>query len=288
MLGSVRRSLSPNTFHSALFAASLRTNSFGRGFATYSPTSLSLREQHDDTVEKRSIGKGIIDYNLSSVNHEDLFKLVELLKAREQMPRLTFLLGGPGSGKGTLSELIVTRSGHKHVSVGSLLREAASGGTLEARAVSATISRGGIVTSEVATRLLLQHIYGNEDVTDWIVDGFPRTFANAVLTNTLGITPVAVVALELSDEMMLQRLRERRRRDDVDYIVRQRIVQFHSEWRSIKEFYRRRSLLVEIDADGASEQVYLRYVNGVTSLRKNVPNMARRSRKIFTSLGASS
>lgn len=284
MPSSATRALSSNTFRSAyaLLASSLRTNKFERGFGTYSSTSLSLREQDDGAVQKRSVDKGI-GYNLSSLKHEDLYELVQLLKAREQTPRITFLLGGPGSGKGTLSELIVTRTGHKHVSVGSLLREAASGGTLEARAVSATISRGGIVTSEVATRLLLQHLYGNEDVIDWIVDGFPRTFANAVLTNTLGITPVAVVALELSDERMLQRLRERRRRDDVDYIVRQRIVQFHSEWRSIKEFYRRRNLLVKIDADGPPEQVYQRYVDGVTSLQDSVPNMTRRSRKIFTS-----
>lgn len=287
MPSSATRALSSNTFRSAyaLFASSLRTNKFKRGFGTYSSTSLSLREQDDGAVQKRSVDKGI-DYDLSSLKHEDLYELVQLLKAREQTPRLTFLLGGPGSGKGTLSELIVTRTGHKHVSVGSLLREAASGGTLEARAVSATISRGGIVTSEVATRLLLQHLYGNEDVIDWIVDGFPRTFANAVLTNTLGITPVAVIALELSDEAMFQRLRERRRRDDVDYIVRQRIVQFHSEWRSIKEFYRRRNLLVKIDADGSPEQVYQRYVDGVTSLQDSVPNMTRRSRKIFTSWSA--
>lgn len=245
---------------------------------TYSPTSLSVQEQHDGTIQKRAIGNEI-GYNLSSVNHEDLFELVRLLKAREQTPRLTFLLGGPGCGKGTLSELIVSRSAHKHVSVGSLLREAASGGTLEARAVSATISRGGIVTSEVATRLLLQHLYGNEDVTDWIVDGFPRTFANAVLTNTLGITPAAVVAMELEDERMFQRLKERRRRDDVDYIVRQRIVQFHAEWRSIKEFYRRRNLLVQIDADGTAEQVYSRYVDGVTSLRTGMSNPTHQNRK---------
>lgn len=232
---------------------------------TCSSISSHLQEQPDHSEAKRPADK-TVGSNLSSVRHDDLHELVGLLNTRPKAPRLTFLLGGPGCGKGTLSELITSRTSLKHVSIGVLLRQIARTGTFEARAVSATISRGGVVTSEIATRLLLQHLYCNDDVSEWIVDGFPRTFANAVLVDTLGLRPKAVVAMEVPDERLLKRLQERRRRDDVDYIVRHRIEQFHTEWGSIKEFYKRRGVLVQIDADGSPEEVFKRYSTAVSTL----------------------
>lgn len=192
----------------------------------------------------------------------DIHSLAAALREGGEPPRLTFLVGGPGSGKGTLCDLIAAHTPLQHVSVGAILRQITSTGTAEGRQISATMSRGGILPSELSTRLLLQHLRASRHPA-WIVDGFPRSFANAVMFDSLGLSPAVVVALESDEQVMMQRLTQRQRRDDVDYIVRERLANFRAEWESIKEFYRRRNLLVQIDAHGSPQDVWKRYLNAV-------------------------
>lgn len=191
----------------------------------------------------------------------DLPTLAAKLKHMANAPSLTFLLGGPGSGKGTLSSLITERTDQVHVSVGNVLREAAGRGTAQSRQISAVISRGGIVSSALSTRLLLRYLITNKSLASRVVvDGYPRTFANAVMFDSLGLPLERVVALEVDERVMKERLSGRGRRDDIPYIVQNRLIEFRAEWESIKEFYRRRNLLVELDASGAPEDVWKRYL----------------------------
>lgn len=192
----------------------------------------------------------------------DMKKLAEALNAHPSPPNFMFLLGGPGAGKGTLSSLISQRTTRKHISMGAILRKSTLSGTAEGREISATMSRGGIISSKLSTRLLLRHVVDHSH-SNWVVDGFPRTFANAVMFDSLELAPALVVAMEIDESVMKERLKQRKRRDDLDYIVEQRLVQFHSEWESIKEFYKRRGLLVQIDAHGSPEQVWDRFVDVV-------------------------
>lgn len=218
------------------------------------------------------------------LDESNLHALAAALRDRENAPSLTFLLGGPGSGKGTLSDMITSQTKARHVSVGALLRELTSrrdgniANEAEARRISAEMSRGGVLSADLATRILLRHLYHSELFSDqegerfyWLVDGFPRSFANAVLLDTLRIKPTAVIALEVDDATMRRRLARRARRDDLDYIIDRRFTQFRFEWESIKEFYKRRNLLVEIDADGTPKQVWQRYLDAMEPFNSPLP-----------------
>lgn len=279
---SLRRvwSSAETTTTGAMVSGAIGGASYGRGvcarlFAASSFTPETLEEPGEGTQHNRartSLGqrKRVREWR-PPPSDADLLTLASALRERPSPPAFTFLLGGPGSGKGTLSEFISARTGLAHVSVGALLRTAAQQGSAESRLISAEMSRGGVLPSEMCTRVLLRH-FCQATHNEWLVDGFPRSFANAVLFNNLALRPRAVVALEVDDATMLARLRLRRRRDDVDYIIERRLVQFRSEWESIKEFYKRRNLLVKIDADGTPEQVWQRYL-GAMSAFDSRPNL---------------
>jgi adenylate kinase family enzyme len=98
--------------------------------------------------------------------------------------RVAFVLGNPGSGKGTTCQLLQDRLGWVHLSTGDLLRaERSKGGTL-AEEINSYIDKGNLVPSEVTCRLLKQGMteaYQRTGKTCFLIDGFPRSFSNATV-----------------------------------------------------------------------------------------------------------
>lgn len=187
---------------------------------------------------------------------------------------LTFLVGGPGSGKGTLSEMLKSRVGHAHVSIGELLRAEAAKESSVGVAIASVIDEGGIVPSSVAIRLLLEHIrralgelpHGTERA-DWVVDGFPRKIKSAEIWESLGFRVKGVVALEADAETMADRLMKRGRNDDRREVIESRIATHWREWPRIREFYRDRGLLTVVDATGDAEETWERFLKASPELR---------------------
>lgn len=188
---------------------------------------------------------------------------------------VTFLMGGPGSGKGTLSALVRSRVGHGHISVGELLREEQAKDSSLGRSVASVIDQGGIVPSSVAIRLLLQQVGSRlrempvgVERTDWVIDGFPRKLKSAEMWETLGFGLKRVVALDVDEHMMAERLRNRGRKDDTPEIIKSRIEHHWKEWPKIKDFYQERGLLTIIDASGESEETWERFMKASPGLRE--------------------
>jgi Adenylate kinase len=98
--------------------------------------------------------------------------------------RIVFVLGNPGSGKGTTCQLLQDRLGWVHLSTGDLLRaERSKGGTL-GNEINSYIDKGNLVPSEVTCRLLQQGMteaYQRTGKTCFLIDGFPRSFSNATV-----------------------------------------------------------------------------------------------------------
>lgn len=190
---------------------------------------------------------------------QPLLPVARTYHALKQPPLVTFLLGGPGSGKGTLSSLIVSRHSHEHISVGALLRQAAQENTQEGRAIASIISTGGVVPQPTSTALLLRYLTNLHGRC--IVDGFPRTLSHAILWESLGLRPYRVVALDVEERVMRRRLLGRGREDDLPVVIESRLRQFWNDWEAIKSFYRERGLLIAIDANGTSEHVWNNFEN---------------------------
>src|SRR6202522_2119621 len=120
------------------------------------------------------------------------------------------LLGAPGSGKGTQSELLVEAYGIPHISTGDLLREAVAKGTeLGLRAKSA-MDAGKLVDDATVLGMIRERLGRPDAVNGFILDGFPRNIAQAEalkkMLADLGTPLEAVVLLNLDFKILFKRL----------------------------------------------------------------------------------
>lgn len=176
---------------------------------------------------------------------------------RSSTSKLIFLMGGPGSGKGTLgAQLSLQHSDTRHVSVGKLLRNASK----HDPNIASVVNNGGIVSSSVSIGILLRHLCEHPSTECWIVDGFPRTLSNAQEWASVAPQPSAFVALNVGEEVMKGRLRKRERADDTPQIIESRMNKFWKEWTPLKMYYHDLGLVVNVDGHGPPEDVLQRYM----------------------------
>src|SRR5262245_35110911 len=112
------------------------------------------------------------------------------------------LLGPPGSGKGTQAKRMSERYGLPHISTGEMLREIARRDTPLGREISAIQKAGGLVGDAVLARLLSDRTLEPDCRNGYILDGYPRTLAQAALLETLtdDERPILALALVLPTE----------------------------------------------------------------------------------------
>jgi adenylate kinase len=123
------------------------------------------------------------------------------------------ILGAPGSGKGTQAVRIADKHSLKHISTGDLLREAVAAGTPLGKQVESILTSGKLVSDEIVLELIREAL--QKDATGgWILDGYPRTTAQAdALENVLQrIEQVldSVLVLDVDNDAIVERLSNRR------------------------------------------------------------------------------
>jgi adenylate kinase family enzyme len=124
-------------------------------------------------------------------------------------PRVIFVLGGPGSGKGTQCAKIVDSYGFVHLSAGDLLRAEINSGSENGTMIQNTIKEGKIVPSEVTVRLL-QKAMEECNSNNFLIDGFPRNEENrAVFEHVTGIEPEFILFFDCPEEEMEKRILSR-------------------------------------------------------------------------------
>jgi adenylate kinase len=124
---------------------------------------------------------------------------------------IVMLMGPPGSGKGTQSVRIAERYAVPHISTGDTLRAAVKAGTPLGRQVADTLASGGLVGDALITDLVRERLAAPDAAKGCILDGFPRTAAQAAVLDTM-IDPanLIVALLVASDEDIIRRLASRR------------------------------------------------------------------------------
>ena len=217
------------------------------------------------------------------------------------------LLGLPGAGKGTQAKLIAQRHGLLHVSTGDMFREAAAHGTALGKRAQGYMSRGELVPNEVTIGMLLKRIARDDAEPGFMLDGFPRTIAQAealdvALAEHGGAIDI-VLYIEVPEDELIARLSGRwtcpdcgaiyheqanppdhaghcndcggelvQREDDRPQTVRQRLSA-NREWTAaLVEFYELAGRLHAVDGRGAPSEVterLLSVLDGVSvSVRK--------------------
>ncbi|KAH9601624.1 hypothetical protein LSM04_005113 [Trypanosoma melophagium] len=177
-------------------------------------------------------------------------------------PKVYFVLGGPGSGKGTACALLVKEFGFTHFSAGDLLREASKNGTSEvAKKISEIIRAGNIVPSNITVELISQAIAENPNPQGYIIDGFPRKMDQAEMFEERIAPAKGIFYFDCTEETMEERVLNRAkegsgRDDDNPEVLRRRFRTNIEQCMPVVERYRNEGRLHTIDANRGRGEVY--------------------------------
>ena len=180
------------------------------------------------------------------------------------MPLDIVMLGPPGAGKGTQAKLISREAGIPHIATGDILREAIELETQLGRKIKPIYEAGDLVSDEDMVELIRERLSQPDTADGFILDGFPRTLAQAEALDRMleEIDRELTVALhfQLPDELAVERLHVRAvqegRSDDSPEVIRHRLRVFHAQTEPVCEYYRAKGILVGIHADRMIQEVF--------------------------------
>lgn len=180
-------------------------------------------------------------------------------------PSVVFVLGGPGSGKGTVCERITEQFGYTHLSAGDLLREERNRrGSQIGELIETHIKEGKLVPAEITVTLLKQAMekHGWQG-GKYLIDGFPRSLENLEAWENMlqdEVLPKFILFLDCSEKVMEVRLLERGktsgRSDDNIETIRKRFMTFRQESLPVVEKFEKQRLVRRIDATRSQEEVW--------------------------------
>ena len=188
------------------------------------------------------------------------------------------LLGAPGAGKGTQAERLCKVLDIPTISTGNILRAAVKNGTPTGLKAKAFMDAGKLVPDEVIIGIITERLAEDDCRNGYILDGVPRTIAQAEAMEKAGIKFDAVVSIEVADEVIMERMSGRRvcescgasyhlvavppkvvgvcdscggklvqRKDDAPETVKDRLEVYHKETEPLKDFYAQRGLLKSVE-----------------------------------------
>lgn len=169
------------------------------------------------------------------------------------------LTGPPGAGKGTQAARLATRLGIPQISTGAMLRAAKAAGTELGKRVAGIMDRGELVPDAIVIDLVRERIAETDCKPGFILDGFPRTAAQAKALDRLleeqGRDPLIVVTLEVPEAELIRRILSRGegRADDNEESVRVRLQVYKRETEPLLTHYA--DSLVRIDGVGEIDEV---------------------------------
>lgn len=201
---------------------------------------------------------------LSFLNIVKCGSIVRIFSVMAEKPRVVFVLGGPGAGKGTQCENIVREFGFVHLSAGDLLREERNKpGSKYGDLIEDHIKRSEIVPVEITLNLILQAMERSEK-NKFLIDGFPRNKDNldGWDKNMTGkVELLFVLFFDCDSEVCIQRCLKRGaegsgRIDDNKEVLEKRIQTFVNESMPIINHYENLNLVRKVDANKTPESVF--------------------------------
>jgi len=175
------------------------------------------------------------------------------------------LLGPPGAGKGTQAQRLVERHGIVQLSTGDMLRAAVAAGTPVGQRAKAIMDRGDLVSDDVMIDIIADRIERPDSAKGFILDGFPRTIAQAdALSDLLAKKELkldAVIEIAVNDAMLRDRIAGRAketggaRADDTLETLAKRLAIYHAQTAPVADYYRRKGMLKTVDGMGTMDQV---------------------------------
>lgn len=194
-------------------------------------------------------------------------------------------MGPPGGGKGTQAKSLCVAMNVPHISTGDMLRAARRAGTELGKQADAYISAGSLVPDELVNGIVAERLAS--ETSGYLLDGYPRTVAQADSLEAAGEVVEAVILIDVSDEKLVDRIVGRlscsncgrvfhiktmppqtagkcdscnsdlcQRADDTESVVRQRLVAYHEQTQPLVDYYAKRGILHRIDGEMSVESVF--------------------------------
>jgi adenylate kinase len=182
--------------------------------------------------------------------------------------RLIFL-GPPGAGKGTQATRIVAKYGIPQLSTGDMLRAAVAAGTPVGLKAKAVMDAGGLVSDEIVIGIVADRIEEADAKKGFILDGFPRTLAQAEALDSMlagkGLKLDKVLELKVDQTKLVDRIVRRAeeakaagqpvRKDDDPEVFKTRLAAYNRDTAIVAPYYEKRGQLTPIDGMQPIEQV---------------------------------
>ena len=194
------------------------------------------------------------------------------------------LLGAPGSGKGTQAEIICEKLGIPTISTGNILREAIKMETPLGMQAKSYMDAGKLVPDELIVGVIKDRLTRSDCAAGFILDGMPRTIAQAEALDRMGVLVDSVLSLEVDDAQIEARMSGRRvcencgasyhvqhkkpkaegvcdacggklvqRKDDAPETVRDRLAVYHEQTEPLKDYYASKGILKSVVGANAIE-----------------------------------
>lgn len=194
------------------------------------------------------------------------------------------LLGAPGAGKGTIASLLTEHYSIPAISTGNIIREALKSGSELGLKAKSYMDSGALVPDEVVIEIIKDRLEKDDCQNGFILDGFPRTIAQAEALDNMGIDIDVVLDIEADDDMIVRRLSGRRvcekcgtpyhivnippkkegicdkcagtlvqRKDDEPNTVVERLAVYHEVTEPLIDYYKKSGKLKVVDGKEAFE-----------------------------------
>jgi len=173
---------------------------------------------------------------------------------------ILFVLGGPGSGKGTQCEKIVGKYGFCHLSTGDLLREEVQSGSKRAEALKEIMGKGELVSQDTILELLSEAMVKRKDSKGFLIDGFPRDVPQGEkFENEVG-TCKFILYFDCSNQCMVERLLGRAktsgRVDDNEVTIKKRLKTFEDQTLPVLDVYDKQGKIRKVNAERGVDDIF--------------------------------
>ena len=213
------------------------------------------------------------------------------------------LMGPPGAGKGTQAERLISEYGIPQISTGDMFRAAVKAGTALGKEAKSYMDKGALVPDSVTVGIVKESLAEADCQKGWILDGFPRTAAQAAaldaILHDMGISLTAVLNITANKDDLVKRICGRfvcrscgasfhkefrppkkagvcdvcggelyQRDDDKEETVNQRLSVYESSTKPLIDYYEASGVLANIDGDKSMDEVHDQIVSALEKAKK--------------------
>jgi len=207
--------------------------------------------------------------NLNKIFEYAKYTFEQVEKVKQYAPRIkrfneknqnlpnVIMIGPPGAGKGTMTNLLKDEVGYNLICTGDILRAEKKSGSELGKKIAQLIDSGNLVPDEIVDEMIESELSKANGLV--LLDGYPRTISQAENLDRL-LDNLVVIWLDVPEDVTIQRNLERgktsKRPDDANVdVIKQRLNNYNKETAPVKEWYEKTNSVVEVDGVGSIPEV---------------------------------